>query len=115
MLFSWLTDSEMRERKEVGRRQSVRLIDVCYSTFQAIDSASCSTRRALGIDEKSYGPDHPNVARDLNNLAALNIAQQRYPEALGFIDRVLALRPGDPSAEANRLVVLRALAARGAP
>ena len=26
-------------------------------------------RRALAIDEKSYGPDHPNVATDLNNLA----------------------------------------------
>ena len=28
-------------------------------------------RRALAIDEKSYGPDHPDVARDLNNLAGL--------------------------------------------
>jgi hypothetical protein len=26
-------------------------------------------RRALEIDEKSYGPDHPNVAIRLNNLA----------------------------------------------
>ena len=26
-------------------------------------------RRALAIDEKSYGPEHPNVATDLNNLA----------------------------------------------
>ena len=26
-------------------------------------------RRALAIDEESYGPDHPNVASDLNNLA----------------------------------------------
>ena len=25
--------------------------------------------RALAIDEKCYGPNHPNVARDLNNLA----------------------------------------------
>ena len=28
-------------------------------------------RRALAIDEKSFGPEHPDVARDLNNLAAL--------------------------------------------
>jgi len=27
-------------------------------------------RRALAIDEKSYGPEHPSVARDLNNLGA---------------------------------------------
>ncbi|MEL6567843.1 MAG: tetratricopeptide repeat protein, partial [Pseudomonadota bacterium] len=28
-------------------------------------------RRALAIDEASYGPDHPEVATDLNNLAIL--------------------------------------------
>ena len=28
-------------------------------------------RRALAIDEKSFGPDHPNVATALNNLAQL--------------------------------------------
>ena len=28
-------------------------------------------RRALAIDEQSYGPDHPNVAIRLNNLAIL--------------------------------------------
>ena len=28
-------------------------------------------RRALAIDEKSFGPDHPNVAISLNNLAQL--------------------------------------------
>jgi tetratricopeptide (TPR) repeat protein len=28
-------------------------------------------RRALAIDEKSFGPEHPNVAIRLNNLASL--------------------------------------------
>jgi Tetratricopeptide repeat len=28
-------------------------------------------RRALAIDEKSFGPEHPNVAGVLNNLAQL--------------------------------------------
>ena len=28
-------------------------------------------RRALAIDERSFGPEHPNVARDLNNLGAV--------------------------------------------
>jgi hypothetical protein len=28
-------------------------------------------RRAIAIDEKSLGPEHPNVARDLYNLAEL--------------------------------------------
>jgi hypothetical protein len=38
-------------------------------------------RRALAIDEKSFGPDHPNVARDLNNLAELLRATNRLSVA----------------------------------
>jgi hypothetical protein len=38
-------------------------------------------RRALDIDEKSYGPAHPDVARDLNNLAQLLKATNRLSEA----------------------------------
>jgi hypothetical protein len=38
-------------------------------------------RRALAIDELSYGPDHPDVARDLNNLAGLLRATNRLAEA----------------------------------
>jgi hypothetical protein len=38
-------------------------------------------RRALAIDEASYGPDHPNVARDLSNLAQLLQATNRLAEA----------------------------------
>ena len=38
-------------------------------------------RRALAIDEQSYGPDHPNVAIDLNNLAQLLQATNRLGEA----------------------------------
>jgi tetratricopeptide (TPR) repeat protein len=38
-------------------------------------------RRALAIDEVSYGPDHPDVARDLNNLAQLLKATNRLSES----------------------------------
>ena len=38
-------------------------------------------RRALAIDEHSFGPDHPNVATDLNNLAQLLKATNRLAEA----------------------------------
>ena len=38
-------------------------------------------RRALVIDEKSYGAVHPNVARDVSNLAALFLAAGRLAEA----------------------------------
>jgi Tetratricopeptide repeat len=38
-------------------------------------------RRALAIDEESFGPEHPTVARDLNNLARLLQDTNRLPEA----------------------------------
>ena len=38
-------------------------------------------QRALKIDEKALGPQHPDVARSLNNLALLYYAQGKYGEA----------------------------------
>ena len=38
-------------------------------------------RRALAICENSFGPDHPNVATALNNLAALLQDTNRFAEA----------------------------------
>jgi len=38
-------------------------------------------RRTLAIDEQSYGPDHPDVAIQLNNLANLLCALDRVGEA----------------------------------
>ena len=48
-------------------------------------------RRALAIDEKSFGPDHPNVAIDLNNLALLLQATNRLAEAEPLMRRALAI------------------------
>ncbi len=38
-------------------------------------------RRALALDERSSGPDHPDVATDLNNLARMLRATNRLAEA----------------------------------
>jgi replication-associated recombination protein RarA len=48
-------------------------------------------RRALAIDEASYGNDHPNVARDLNNLAQLLQATNRLAEAEPLMRRALVI------------------------
>ena len=48
-------------------------------------------RRALAIDEASYGPDHPHVATALNNLARLLQATNRLGEAEPLIRRALAI------------------------
>jgi tetratricopeptide (TPR) repeat protein len=48
-------------------------------------------RRALAIDEKSFGPDHPDVARGLNNLAELLRATNRLAEAEPLYRQVLRI------------------------
>jgi len=47
--------------------------------------------RALAIDEKVYGKEHPEVATDLNNLANLYYAQGAYEQALPLSERALAI------------------------
>ena len=50
-----------------------------------------SCQRALVADEKTLGPKHPDVARDLNSLAALYAAAGRYLEAEPLMLRALAI------------------------
>ncbi|MGA8171455.1 MAG: tetratricopeptide repeat protein [Methylocystis sp.] len=48
-------------------------------------------KRALAIGEASYGPDHPNVAIRLNNLARLLQDTNRIKEAEPLMRRALAI------------------------
>ena len=48
-------------------------------------------RRALAIDEAKFGEQHPNVARDLNNLAMLMQDTDRFEEAEPLMRRALAI------------------------
>src|SRR5262249_35141381 len=48
-------------------------------------------RRALAIDETSFGPNHPNVANGLNNLAGLLTAINRPAEAEPLFRRALTI------------------------
>jgi len=48
-------------------------------------------RRALQIDEASYGPDHHSVARALNNLASLLQDTNRLAEAEPLMARVVTI------------------------
>ena len=64
-------------------------------------------RRALAINEKSFGPDHIDVARDLNSLAILLRETNRHAEAEPLIRRALAifeksLGPDHPNVERTR-------------
>ncbi len=48
-------------------------------------------RRTLAIDVQSFGKDHPNVARGLNNLATLLQATNRLAEAEPLMLRVVEI------------------------
>jgi tetratricopeptide (TPR) repeat protein len=48
-------------------------------------------RQALSLDERNFGPDHPNVATCLNNLAALLHDSNRLQEAEMLYRRALAI------------------------
>ena len=48
-------------------------------------------RRALAINEKSLGPEHPDIALNLNNLAELLRATNRLAEAEPLYRRALAI------------------------
>jgi tetratricopeptide (TPR) repeat protein len=48
-------------------------------------------RRALAIKERSLGPEHPDVAMTLNNLAVLHKAVGKYAEAKPLNQRALTI------------------------
>jgi len=56
------------------------------------DRAIVVAKKALDVAERTVGPDHPNVATSLNNLAALYQAQGQYAQAEPLYKRSLAIR-----------------------
>ncbi|MCP9450761.1 MAG: tetratricopeptide repeat protein [Nitrospira sp.] len=56
------------------------------------DRAVILARKALQVAEQNVGPDHPEVAISLNNLAGLYRAQGQYATAEPLYTRSLAIR-----------------------
>ena len=49
-------------------------------------------QRLLGIRETALGPNHPDVAESVNNLATLYEDQGRYADAEALYERALGIR-----------------------
>ena len=64
-----------------------------------LEEAEPLMRRALTIEEGSYGAEHPNVARGLNNLALLLKTTNRLEEAEPLMRRALTIDEGSYGAE----------------
>ena len=63
-------------------------------------------RRSLAIREEALGPEHPDVAMSLNNLAVLYREQGQYPQAEPLFQRTLevlekSLGPEHPNVAAT--------------
>ena len=53
--------------------------------------ARAAHERALAIDEKSFGPDHPKVATDVSNLGLVLQALGDLPGARAALERTLRI------------------------
>ncbi len=49
-------------------------------------------KRSLAIREKALGPEHPDVATDLDALGDLYLDQGKYIDAEPLLNRALAIR-----------------------
>jgi len=63
-----------------------------YTNQRRYADAEPLYQRSLAIREKALGPDHPNIAQSLTNLASLYNRQGRYAEAEPMYWRSLAKR-----------------------
>jgi tetratricopeptide (TPR) repeat protein len=71
-----------------------------------LTEAEQTLRRALAVDEKLGGPDHPDVARDSDNLGTVLIDKRDLTGALSFSQRAIAINekrygPDDPNVARN--------------
>lgn len=91
---------------------------VFYLNFYGnLEAALPFARRALAIREKALGPDHPDTALSLNNLAFLHYDEGNVTEAARLMRRALAIRearlgakhPDTESSRESLAVILAAL------
>lgn len=64
----------------------------CYRTQGRYAEAEPLYTRALAIQEKALGPEHPDVATSLTSLAALYRATDRIPAAEALEKRAAHIR-----------------------
>jgi tetratricopeptide (TPR) repeat protein len=71
---------------------SLNNLAVLYVKLGEYAKAEPLCQRALAIDEKVFGSEHPDVATNLNNLAELYRKMGAYAQAESLLQRALAIR-----------------------
>jgi tetratricopeptide (TPR) repeat protein len=67
-----------------------RQVEQLYQASMYFEAAEIAMR-ALAVAERKFGPDHPVVAKALNNLATLYFVQGRDADASPLFKRALAI------------------------
>ncbi len=86
--------ADFAENLDVVMEIAARLINQmgAYAWGRAeYDTAKAAFERALKIDEKAFGPDHPNVAIRVNNLGTVLQALGDFPGAKAAVERALRI------------------------
>ena len=79
------------ERSAAGSAETaLDLMGMGMASWQRKRYAPAETlmKRAIAVQERRFGPDHPDVVRSLNNLGALYASMEHYADALPFHERV---------------------------
>ena len=66
-------------------------------TLGAHEAAITYFDRALASDLRTYGENHPDVARDRNNLGVAYQVLGEYKKAIGYYEQALNVTPSSPS------------------
>jgi tetratricopeptide (TPR) repeat protein len=83
---------DRRTEFESLRAELFRAVAVFLVAAGHHDGAESICRRALEIDERLLGSEHPDTAKDLNNLAMVLRAQGDYDSAASYLKRALAIQ-----------------------
>ena len=82
------------EHRQVAQEQTSRLLNqsgLYLLRHAQLGPAQTAFERALAIDEAAYGPDHPEVAIDVNNLGGVLRERGDLAGAAAAFERALAI------------------------
>jgi hypothetical protein len=80
---------------------------VVYADQGRYSEAELLFKRVLQLNESTFGPSHPSVAKVLNTLAALYSHQARYRDALPLTKRLMVENAADKNITLRVFIGLR--------
>ncbi|MEA2832012.1 MAG: hypothetical protein QOG66_214 [Methylobacteriaceae bacterium] len=86
-----LEASDFDQIEREARSLLNRLASYRQSALGAYEQAQQLFERSLAISNRIFGPEHPDTATSLNNLAVLLLTQHKFAEARPYLEQALAI------------------------